>query len=103
MKSAWWTIVASVVLFTSSPSPACAAMMCVTSLVGAIRKNMTLDALPGAEVVSLDASLQIAACLAPTAVLGGLIGARLTHILPLRVVRTVFVVMLCLGCARMLL
>lgn len=66
------------------------AVMCITAVLGAARKNMTLaqHGLPVKE------SLIIAACVAPTAILGGLLGARLTHVMPLTLIRGVFVLLL---------
>lgn len=80
------------------------AFMCVTASVGATSKNLTLHQLSDASGAPLDAgqSLLIAACLAPTAVLGGLLGAGFTHSLPLRWLRLFFVVLLTLACAKFL-
>ncbi|MBT8485759.1 MAG: sulfite exporter TauE/SafE family protein [Phycisphaerales bacterium] len=75
-----------------------ATIMCVTAVIGATRKNLTLDVhgLPVRE------SLLIAACLAPTALVGGHLGACLTHALPLRVVRLVLVILLAVASAKFL-
>jgi len=75
-----------------------AAYMCFTATVGAIRKNLTLAELTDSAGVSLGLdwhkSLAIAAFLAPTAVLGGLFGGKLTHALPLTWVRVAFIVLM---------
>ncbi|MEO0586550.1 MAG: sulfite exporter TauE/SafE family protein [Planctomycetota bacterium] len=65
------------------------AVICVTAGVGAVAKLSTLPAGQSAGV-----ALGIAGVLAPTAIVGGLIGATLTHRLPLRVVRGVFVALM---------
>jgi uncharacterized membrane protein YfcA len=67
------------------------AVMVLTATVGAARKNLTL-----AQVTDepLRESLLTAACLAPTAVLGALIGAWLTHHLPVRWVRLAFTLLM---------
>jgi uncharacterized protein len=67
-----------------------AACMCVSATFGAIRKNLTLPTL-GLDPME---SLQIAAFLAPTAIIGGLIGGRLLHALPLTAVRVAFILLL---------
>jgi uncharacterized protein len=81
-----------------------AAFMCVTASIGAVRKNLTLSHLLDAHGVPLDPreSLRIAAILAPTAVLGGLLGGRLTHALPLNAVRVAFILLLVWASAEML-
>jgi uncharacterized membrane protein YfcA len=83
---------------------ASAAVMCVTSMLGAVRKNLALADLTDLAQVPLDPmqSLLIAACLAPTAVVGGLYGAGLTHSLPLRWVRLAFVILLAVASVRFL-
>ncbi len=79
------------------------AVMCITAVIGAARKNMTLNEHFSAAGIPLEVrdSLLIAACLAPTAVIGGLIGARLTHTLKLKWVRLAFLLLLALAAARM--
>ena len=83
-----------------------AAFMCISASVGAVRKNLALPALTDSAGLPLGLdwheSLRIAACLAPTAVLGGLIGGRLTHILPLRWVRLSFILLLAWAALDML-
>ena len=83
---------------------ASAAMMCVTATVGAVRKNLTLSQLTDAAGQALDVqeSLAIAACLAPTAIIGGLLGASLTHVLPLKWINIVLLILLALAAAKFL-
>ncbi len=75
-----------------------AGFMCVSASFGATRKVFSL--------ASLDQDpyrcLMLAAILAPTAIIGGLIGGRLTHILPLTWVRLAFILLLSWACADML-
>jgi uncharacterized membrane protein YfcA len=67
------------------------AVMVLTAAVGAARKNLTLVQVTDEP---LRESLLTAACLAPTAVLGALIGAWLTHHLPVRWVRLAFTLLM---------
>ncbi len=82
------------------------AVMCLTSVIGAAGKNLTLGALtgPGGEPLGLriQDSLVIAAWLAPTAVVGSVIGAGLTHTLPVRWVRLAFILLMVWASANML-
>ena len=78
-----------------------ATVMCVTAPLGAIRKNMALLDLTDLERPIL-VSLILAACLAPTAIIGGFAGASLTHILPLKVVRAALIVLLAFASAKYL-
>jgi len=81
-----------------------ATAMCVTAPFGAIRKNMTLpDVMHETDVSDpIILSLLIAACLAPTAIIGALFGAGLTHSLPMRFVRAAFILLLTYASARYL-
>ena len=65
--------------------------MCLTSSIGAVRKNLTLEDVSD---VTLAESVQIAAWLAPTAAIGAWIGASLTHRLPGRWVRGILLCVL---------
>jgi uncharacterized membrane protein YfcA len=67
------------------------AVMVLTATVGAARKNLTL-----AQVTDepLRECLLTATCLAPTALIGALIGAWLTHHLPVRWVRVAFTLLM---------
>lgn len=81
------------------------AAMCLTSAVGAARKNATLTQhvnVQAETMLELADSLLIALCLAPTAIVGGFIGASLTHALPLDWIRVALVVLLLTGALRML-
>lgn len=79
------------------------AVMCITAVVGAFRKNMTLPEHIGNAGQTLDWTdgVFVAAFLAPTAVIGGLIGARLTHALKLKWVKVAFLLLLTLAAVRM--
>jgi len=82
------------------------AAMVITSIAGAVVKNATLSTLRGADGQSLGLdfrdSFLLASFLAPTAVLGALAGARLTHVLPVRWVRVVFILVMIWACWEML-
>lgn len=73
------------------------ATMCLTAAVGATLK---ISSLPS-HGFSPQTGLGIALTLAPTAVLGGALGARLTHRLPITAVRIVFVALLLVAAWRM--
>lgn len=73
------------------------ATMCLTASVGATLKLLSLPH----HGYSPLAGLGLALALAPTAVLGGALGARLTHRLPLEAVRVVFALLLLLAAWRM--
>ena len=78
---------------------ACSATaMCLTAPIGATRKNLALDDLG----LSASDSVTIALCLAPTAIIGGLIGATLTHRLPVRQVRIALIVLLSVASVKYL-
>jgi uncharacterized membrane protein YfcA len=76
-----------------------AAIIMVTSLIGAFGKNY---AYLSEHAQSLD-SLRLAAVLIPTAILGGLLGGRLTHVLPLKMVKVGFLVVMFVAGARFVL
>ena len=82
-----------------------AAVMCVTSIVGAATKNISLPTL-AEDGVNLNLnyidSLIIAACLIPTAILGGVIGAGFTHTLSLKWIRLTLILLLVAACAKYL-
>lgn len=81
------------------------AVMCVTALFGAVSKNWSLAEHVDAAGLPLDwtDSLFIAGCLSPTAVLGGMMGAKMTHAMKLKWVRIAFLVLLTMAAARMVL
>ncbi len=65
-----------------------AATIVSVAALGALYKNLTLPQ----HGVEISASLRLAATLIPTAILGSYLGSRLTHVLPRRILRIVFVV-----------
>ncbi len=73
------------------------AIICITAVVGGIYKNATL----ATHGLAWTDSLMIAAMLAPTAILGGFVGGQLTHVLPLRLVRAAFVVLMTVAAWKM--
>lgn len=73
------------------------AIICMTSTVGAVYKNATLPF----HNLSIYHSLLIAAMLAPTATIGGYLGANLTHVLPVRTVRIAFIALMLIACWRL--
>ncbi|MHC5029125.1 MAG: sulfite exporter TauE/SafE family protein [Planctomycetota bacterium] len=80
------------------------ALMCLTAGVGGWRKNATLSQLvdSAGDPIALSDSLRIAACLAPTAIIGGLIGASLTHRISLRWLRIALILVMTWASAKML-
>jgi hypothetical protein len=68
-----------------------------TAWLGAIAKNLSLG--PDGSALR---SLALAACLAPTAMIGSWFGGQLTHRLPTRVVRVAFVGLMLLAAYKML-
>jgi hypothetical protein len=72
------------------------AVMILTAGVGAVRKNFALASIGPAAGGPFDVheSLALAAWLAPTAVAGALLGAKLTHVLPIRWVRLAFILLM---------
>ena len=82
------------------------AVVCVTSIVGAAHRNTTLAGLTDSAGVSLGLSVQdslwLAACLIPTAMIGAVIGAALTHRVSSRGVRMAFLVLMCWAGVQML-
>ena len=74
-----------------------AATIASISWLGAIVKNARLHPPDG----TVARSLLLAACLAPTAMIGSYLGGHLTHKLPLRIIRAVFVAVLALSAAKM--
>ena len=79
-------------------------LMCFTSVVGAVVKDLTLHDLKGAGGDSLQVleALQMAAWIFPTAIIGAWIGARLTHALPVNWIRAVFIVVLVVAAVKLL-
>lgn len=77
-----------------------AAIIVATSLVGSIYKNIAYAADPS--VTSGTDPIRLAMILIPTAVIGSLVGSRLTHVVPLRVVKSAFVILLLISSLRMI-
>lgn len=80
----------------NSIATSAATIFCV-SWIGAIAKNASM----GSDGSPLR-SLQLAACLAPTAMIGAYIGGHLTHTLPIKYVRIAFVLVMGLAAWKML-
>jgi len=75
-----------------------AATIILMSITGAVVKNATL----AQQGLSAAASLSTAAIIIPTAIIGGFTGARLMHVLPKTIVRTVFILLMLLVSYKML-
>ncbi len=73
------------------------AVICVTAILGAAVKMASLPSLDQ----SVSDALLLAVVMAPTAMLGGVIGAQLTHVLPTRTVRLLVTVLLLVAAARL--
>ena len=72
-------------------------VICVSAAVGAIYKTASL----GQHGYAWTTALIVAAALAPTAVVGGYLGASLTHLVPERSVRAAFVLLMIVAAWRM--
>jgi len=82
-----------------------AGLMCFTSVIGAVVKDATLHTLSDSasgEALQLGEALQIAIWIFPTAIVGAWMGARLTHVLPIKWIRVVFIIVLAAGAIKML-
>ncbi len=80
------------------------AIICVSAAVGAVYKNLSLSSQPlppGSEPLTWVAGLTLGLLLAPTAFLGGRLGASLTHTLPLRTIRLAFIALMVVACWKM--
>ena len=77
-----------------------AAMIVALSAIGAATKNYALVTEHGHHLWD---SVRLALMLVPGAVVGSLIGSRLTHVLPVRIVHGVFTVFLLIAAGRMVL
>lgn len=75
------------------------ATIVMLSLIGASSKNWALAMEHPAD---LRRSLGLAGMLIPTAILGGWLGSRWTHVLPLKALRVVFSILLVIGGGRMI-
>ncbi len=78
------------------------AVMVCTALVGATFKNITLPDVPGIEAgVMWYTPLEISVWLIPTCLIGSWMGARLTHVLPLKIVRIAFTILVGVAAFKM--
>ncbi|MEM9419410.1 MAG: sulfite exporter TauE/SafE family protein [Planctomycetota bacterium] len=79
------------------------AVICFSATLGAIYKNATLaeHATAGNASLSWQTGLTLGLLLAPTAWLGGRLGATLTHRLPLRTIRIAFIALMLVACWKM--
>ena len=75
-----------------------ATIIVATRFVGAIAKNYAY----AVETGRLDTALTLASVLIPTAIVGSLIGSRMTHHMPLRVIKSAFFVLLIVAGARLI-
>jgi len=73
------------------------AVICISSIIGA---GVKLASLPGLDE-SVRGAMLLAGAMAPTAMLGGVLGAQLTHILPTKTVRIVVTILLLVAAARL--
>jgi uncharacterized membrane protein YfcA len=73
------------------------AVICISSIIGA---GVKLASLPGLDE-SVRGAMLLAGAMAPTAMLGGVLGAQLTHILPTRTVRILVTILLLVAAARL--
>lgn len=79
------------------------AIMILTTTFGALAKNLTLDGIgvDGQPINGMTA-LHIAVWLIPTGFIGALLGAHLCHLLPNKLVRALFLVLVAIAAVRML-
>ena len=78
------------------------AVMVCTALVGATFKNITLPDVPGIGAdVTWYTPLEISVWLIPTCLIGSWMGARLTHVLPLKIVRLAFTILVGVAAVKM--
>ena len=85
-----------------------AAIMCFTSIIGAVTKDLTFSSIPfydasgNAHYMPWYEPIRYAIWLIPTCIFGSWFGAKLTHRLPLKVIRIIFICILAAGAAKML-
>jgi len=75
-----------------------ATIIIATSLVGATAKNWSLIA----GGTDFRTPLTLALSLVPTAIIGSFIGSRLTHVLPVRLIKQCFLILLLVAAVRMM-
>jgi uncharacterized membrane protein YfcA len=73
------------------------AVICITAVIGAAAKLLTLDQ----HNESVAGAMLLALAMAPAAMIGATLGAKLTHALPLRAVRLVITILLLIAAARL--
>lgn len=80
-----------------------AATMIGACVIGAIAKNLSVESLraPSGELLTLQASLLLAALLSPSAMLGGNLGALMVYRLPIGITRCILALLLGFAGARM--
>lgn len=85
-----------------------AAIMCFTSIIGAVTKDLTFSSIPFTDAsgkayfLPWYEPIRYAVWLIPTCIFGSWFGAKLTHRLPLKTIRIVFICILAAGAAKML-
>ena len=85
-----------------------ASIMCFTSIVGAVTKDLTFSSIPFTDNAGNEIyfpwyePLKYSIWLIPTCVFGSWFGAKLTHRLPLKTIRVVFMIILAAGATKML-
>ena len=78
-------------------------VMIFTALAGATYKDITLPDVPGiAADITWYTPLEISVWLIPTCLIGSWTGAKLTHVWPLKIVRSVFLVLVAVAAIKML-
>lgn len=75
-----------------------AATITAIALLGAAYKNLTLPE----QGIAIVESLKIAACLIPTAIIGGYLGGHLMHKMPRNLIRAVFIAVLILAAIKLI-
>ncbi|MFM7050511.1 MAG: sulfite exporter TauE/SafE family protein [Planctomycetota bacterium] len=80
-----------------------AVVMLGSTAVGAFAKNLTVSTLkdPSGNALTLAQSLTLAATLAPTAIVGGYLGAGISYRMPLKALKLAFAVLLAFAGARL--
>ena len=85
-----------------------AAIMCFTSIIGAVTKDLTFSSIPfqdasgTVQYLPWYEPIRYAIWLIPTCIFGSWFGAKLTHRLPLKTIRIIFICILAAGAAKML-
>lgn len=77
------------------------AVICITSGVGAVVKNLTLSHAPGPVTYTIAQSMALASALIPGAMIGSFLGATLTHRLSTTWLRLVFIILMSMAAVEM--